>query len=439
MSRSQAIMARFLALHPKKIDLSLDRMRRILPRIGDPQRRLPPVIHVAGTNGKGSTVAFLRAMLEASGRGVHVYTSPHLVRFHERIRLGAAGGGRLVSEDMLADAFQRCEAANGADPITVFEITTAAALLLFAEHPADVLLLEVGLGGRVDATNVVERPAASVITPVSLDHMEYLGDTIGKIAFEKAGILKAGAPVIAAPQSEEGLAVIEATARAVRAGPLLVGGQDFTSFGERGRLVYQDATALLDLPPPGLVGRHQHLNAGTAIATLRAVFGASFPEAAIARGLENVVWPGRLQRLTGDAATEAPAGAEVWLDGGHNADGGRVLAEAMADLEARDPRPLVMIAGMLATKDSAAFLGHFSGRAESLVAVGIAGQDVARPAAEVAAIAAGVGIPAAGAAGLAQAFAAIRARRWRRPPRILICGSLYLAGEALAFDGSPPV
>jgi dihydrofolate synthase / folylpolyglutamate synthase len=428
-------MARFLALHPKKIDLSLDRMHAILPKLGNPHLRLPPTIHVAGTNGKGSTIAFMRAILEAAGKRVHVYTSPHLVRFHERIRLA----GTLVSEDVLAAAFMRCEEANGGAPITVFEMTTAAALLLFAEHPADVLLLEVGLGGRFDATNVIEKPLASVITPVSLDHMEYLGDTISKIAHEKSGILKRGAPAIFAEQSAEGLAVLEADAAKVRAGPLSIGGQDFQSYPEGGRLIYQDTEGLLDLPPPRLGGRHQFLNAGTAIAALRQVFPGLLPEEAYATGLQSVDWPGRLQRLQGHLTRLAPVGAEIWLDGGHNADGGRVLADAIRDLDRRLPRPLTIIAGMLSTKDSSAFLRSFAGLAGDLQAIGITGVDAARPAEDVAAMARGVGLEAATASSLVEAFSRLSAREWTVPPRILITGSLYLAGEVLKADGTIPV
>jgi dihydrofolate synthase / folylpolyglutamate synthase len=434
MADSTTLMARFLALHPKKIDLSLDRMEQILPRIGNPHKKLPPTIHVAGTNGKGSTIAFMRAILEASGLKVHVYTSPHLVRFHERIRLA----GKLVNEDQLVDAFKRCEAANGEEPITIFEMTTAAALLLFSETPADVLLLEVGLGGRYDATNVVSRPVASVITPVSLDHMEYLGDNVPKIALEKAGILKRGSPAIFASQSLEGRVVLEAEARRVRTDEIMIGDQDFQCFEENGRLIYQDTKGLLDLPLPRLPGRHQHLNAGTAIATLRLVFGEKISTEAISKGMQSVDWPARLQRLQGHVLKLAPKGSEVWLDGGHNLDGGRVLSAAMQEIDARNPRPLVMIVGMLATKDSTAFLSNFQPLAEKLYAIGINGQDAARPAAEVAVMAKKCGIPTEVADGLADALARIDDKVWAVPPRILITGSLYLAGEVLAFDGSLP-
>ncbi|MDB5569214.1 MAG: bifunctional folylpolyglutamate synthase/dihydrofolate synthase, partial [Hyphomicrobiales bacterium] len=307
---SDAFMQRFLGLHPKKIDLSLGRTQALLDALGNPERRLPPVVHVAGTNGKGSTTAFMRAMLEADGKRVHVYTSPHLVRFHERIRLA----GALVDEARLAAAFEACERANAGAPITVFEITTVAAFLLFAQVPADVLLLEVGLGGRFDSTNVIERPAATVITPVSIDHVEFLGDTLAKIAFEKAGVLKTGAPAIVSWQEPEAQDVIERQAFRVGA-PVTLAGRDYNCWEERGRLVFEDARGLMDLPAPRLPGRHQFENAATAIAALRAVW-PDFPQRAFEDGLRHVQWPARLQQLTrGALAARAPAGAELWLDG----------------------------------------------------------------------------------------------------------------------------
>src|SRR5689334_18315169 len=328
MESSDALIARFLALHPKTIDLSLGRIQRLLGELGHPERRLPPVIHVAGTNGKGSTIAFMRAILESAGLAVHVYTSPHLVRFHERIRLGRLGGGRYVEEDRLVEALRRCEKVNAGAPITVFEITTAAALLLFSEEPADVLLLEVGLGGRYDATNVVEHPAAAVVTAIGRDHADYLGDTVEQVAVEKAGIFKHGSPAVIAPQDyAEADSVLCAQAEAVGARPILVGGQDFSVHEERGRLVYQDEDGLLDLPRPKLFGRHQLVNAGTAIAALRAAGFGRLDPAAFETGMARVEWPGRLQRLTkGRLPGLMPHGSELWLDGGHNPDGARALA-----------------------------------------------------------------------------------------------------------------
>lgn len=439
MNGSDHFLDRFIALHPKLIDLSLDRIARLLGVMGDPHKRLPPVIHVAGTNGKGSTVAFMRAILEAAGLSVHVYTSPHLVRFHERIRLGAPGGGQFVDEARLVDAFERCEAANAGAPITVFEITTAAAFLLFAENPADVLLLEVGLGGRLDTTNIVENPIATVITPVSMDHAEFLGDTVEKIAREKAGILKRGVPAIVAAQSDEPLGVIEAVAQRVGA-PLFVGGQDFSTHEENGRLVYQDERGLLDLPLPRLTGRHQHINAGTAIAALRHARDLpALPAHAFERGLRTVSWPARLQPLRDGKLTGLlPAGSELWLDGSHNMDGGRVTAAALAEMEEQSPRPLVLIVGMLATKDARGFLHAFEDLTRTVVAVPVAGQKAGRTADDIAVIANILGYDAATAQTVEQALIDVASRTWPRPPRVLITGSLYLAGDVLATNGTVP-
>ncbi len=432
MGSSDTVLARLLALHPKLIDLSLGRILTLLERLGDPQKRLPPVIHVAGTNGKGSTIAFMRAILEAAGLSVHVYTSPHLVRFHERIRLGAPGGGRFVDEAVLVEALERCERANAGDPITFFEITTTVAFLLFAEHQADVVLLEVGLGGRFDATNVIANPACTVVTPVSLDHAEYLGDTVTKIAGEKAGIFKRGAPAVIAPQEPEPTAVLEAA-------KILIGAQDFSVHEAGGRLVYEDGDGLLDLPLPKLAGRHQHVNAGTAIAALRAAGYGGLPSSAFEQGMLNADWPARLQRIArGKLAELVPGRAELWLDGGHNPDGGRVLAQAMADLADRNPAPLVMIAGLLSTKDAGATLRHFKGLAQMLFAVPMQNQLAARPAEEVAGLARAAGLTAEVAGSVEQALREIAARDWSAPPRILICGSLYLAGEVLSANGTLP-
>jgi dihydrofolate synthase / folylpolyglutamate synthase len=436
MTHVDAILARLLALHPKRIDLSLDRMWRILAALGHPERKVPPVIHVAGTNGKGSTVAFMRAMLEAAGRSAHVYTSPNLVRLNERFRLGRAGGGVLVGDDELVATLAECERANGDQPITVFEIETAAGLLLFARHPADVLLLEVGLGGRLDATNVVERPLASVITPVSIDHVDFLGDTLEKIATEKAAILRRGVPAVVSRQTEGPLSVIMARGEEVGA-PLHVAGQDWVAGEERGRLVYQDTDGLLDLPPPRLFGRHQFDNAGTAIAALRAA-RLELPASAFEQGVVAADWPARMQRLaTGTLPPRAPAGSELWLDGGHNADGGRTIAGALADLEERVSRPLVLIVGMLSTKDAEGFLRNFAGLARALIAVPI-GQDKGIAPEALAATARRVGITAQSAPSVEEALAMVCALELEPPPRVLITGSLYLAGAVLAANGTLP-
>jgi dihydrofolate synthase/folylpolyglutamate synthase len=431
------IVARLLALHPKLIDLSLDRMWRLLAAIGHPERRLPPVIHVAGTNGKGSTIAFMRAILEAAGLRVHVYTSPHLVRFNERFRLGRAGEGVLVSDEELARTFEECEQANAGAPITVFEITTAAGLLLFSRHPADVVLLEVGLGGRLDATNVIERPLATVVTPVSFDHAEYLGDSIAKIAAEKAGIFKRDVPAIVAAQPREARAVIERAAARL-AVPIKIAGEDWTATEERGRLVYQDDAGLLDLPAPRLSGRHQFENAGVAIAALRAV--SSFNLApAVFEAVAKAEWPARMQRLSqGRLPGLLPAGSELWLDGGHNADGGRAIANALADLEERVSRPLVLIVGMLASKDAGAFLKNFSGLARGLFAVPIPDQQKSLPAQTIADLARAADIPAQPTAAVEQALASVSELGLDPPPRVMITGSLYLAGAVLKANSTPP-
>jgi len=432
-----AIHARLLALHPKRIDLSLGRIQRMLAALGHPERRLPPVIHVAGTNGKGSTVAFARAILEAAGKRAHVYTSPNLVRLNERFRIARTGGGKFVEDDELADVLSECEARNGDAPITVFEIETAAAFLLFTRHPADFLLLEVGLGGRLDATNVMDKPLASVITRVSLDHRDFLGDTIESIAAEKAGILKPGVPAVIASQTRQALAVIERQAARVKA-PLSIAGESWTATEERGRLVYQDDDGLLDLPAPRLYGRHQFENAGTAIATLR-VGGLKLPPAAFEQGMLRVDWPARMQRLSqGRLAPLLPAESELWLDGGHNADGGRAIAAALADLEERVSRPLILIVGMLSTKDAEGFLRNFTGLARRVITVPIH-QDKALPPAALADIARGIGIPALARDDVESALVTIGKLELAPAPRVLITGSLYLAGEVLDANGTPPV
>lgn len=436
MDQRDAILSRLLDLHPKRIDLSLGRVERLLASLGRPETRLPPVLHVAGTNGKGSTIAFLRAMLEASGARVHVYTSPHLLRFNERIRLGAEGGGRIVEDAPLNAALERCERANAGEPITFFEVTTAAAFLLFSETPADWLLLETGLGGRCDATNVVAAPNATIITSISIDHQEFLGSTVEKIAFEKAGIFKRGAHAIVGYQTEPAAQVLERQARRVGA-PLTIAGRDFHMREEGGRLVFEDEQGLLDLPLPRLAGRHQHENAAAAIAALRAVL-PDLPTAAIENGLTGAEWPARLQRLLrGRIVDLAPLGAEVWLDGGHNEDGGRVLAEAMAEFHDRAPRPLALICGAQVTKDVRALLRHFSGLARSVVAVPVEGEHKSWPPEEVARLARAEGIALAAAArNVEEALQMLGEEEFRQPPRVLIAGSLYLAASVLSANGS---
>jgi dihydrofolate synthase/folylpolyglutamate synthase len=432
------ILARLASLHPKRIDLTLDRMWRILERLDHPEKKIPPVIHVAGTNGKGSTVAFLRAILEAAGLRVHVYTSPHLVRFNERFRLGKAGGGVLVTDDQLRAALDHCEHVNGGEPITIFEIETAAAFQLFAGHPADVVLLEVGLGGRLDATNVIDAPLASVITPIGMDHIEFLGDTLIKIAAEKAGIIKKTVPVVCAEQTAEATAVIEQAAKRARA-PLHAATQDWHVNVERGRLVYSDERGLLDLSAPRLFGRHQFDNAGLAIATLRAIGSLKLEPSAFEQGIARAEWPARMQRLTsGRLVDAAPKDAEVWLDGGHNPDGGRVVADALGDLEERVSRPLVVVVGMMGNKDAGGFLANFAGQTRHIIAVKIPDQDNAMPPDVLADSARHLGMRVETAASVEAALGAIARLAYDVPPRILITGSLYLAGHVLAENGTLP-
>ncbi len=424
-------------LHPKLIDLSLERIARLLERLGSPERRLPPVIHVAGTNGKGSTIAFMRAMLEADGARVHTYTSPHLVRFHERIRL-ATGAGKSadISEAELVELLSRVAAANAGDPMTFFEITTAAAFLAFAEHPADVVLLEVGLGGRLDATNLVPRPALSVITPISLDHTELLAPTLEAIAAEKAGILKPGVAGVVGPQEPEVMDVLAATAAGL-ATRLYVWGDDFDAYEQNGRLVYQGDDRLLDCRLPELLGRHQFANAGLAIAALlHAGLERPVSEAAIDRGLAEVNWPARMTRLNnGVLAAMAGDAAEVWLDGGHNEAAGAALAQFLAELEERAPKPTFLIVGMMQRKDVSGFIEPFRDLAREVLAVPIIGHETgALAVGDLADRISAAGLPVCEASGVIDAIRQIIAVE-PGEKRILICGSLYLAGAVLEFDG----
>ncbi|NOD32079.1 bifunctional folylpolyglutamate synthase/dihydrofolate synthase [Ruegeria atlantica] len=415
---SDAILDRMMALHPKIIDLTLDRVWRLLAALDNPQLKLPPVIHIAGTNGKGSTQAMIRAGLEGAGRSVHAYTSPHLARFHERIRLA----GELISEPELTAVLDECYAANGGENITYFEITTCAALLAFARAKADFTLLEVGLGGRLDATNVIENPAVTVITPVSIDHEQFLGDTLGKIAAEKAGIIKPGVPCIVGPQQDEALEVIEYTAARMGA-PLLVHGQHWHVQEENGRLIYQDETGLRDVPLPNLLGAHQIQNAGAALAVLRHLnMGDDAYEAAVTKA----EWPARMQRMkSGPLVDQAPQ-AEIWLDGGHNAAAGIALADVLTNLP---QKPTHMICGMLNTKDVTGYLAPLAEKATSLTAVSIPGETATLSAEETAAAAARVNLPASTADSVADALKVITDTDPQA--RVLICGSLYLAGKIL--------
>ena len=430
-TRSTAILERLLTLHPKKIDLALDRIQRLLADLGHPEHKLAPVIHVAGTNGKGSVCAFTRAMLEAQGLRVHVHISPHLVRFHERIRIA----GELISEDELAATLEEVERVNAGRPITYFEITNVAMFLAFSRHRADAVVLEVGLGGKFDATNVVDKPAMTIVQPVGLDHLEFLGSDIKSIAAEKAGIIKPHVPVVIGPQEEAALDVILARADRLSA-PAFVFGQDFSAHREHGRMVYQDEMGLLDLPLPRLIGAHQIDNAAVAIAGLRHAKQRWGDEAAIEKGLRSVDWPARLQRLTkGPLISMAPKGAEIWLDGGHNPHCAAAVSRAIADLEEKSDRPLYLICGMLKTKDAVGFLSAFRGLARHVVTVTVPGEGASLGAGALYDLSRQAGLDAAPAEDMEDAMLQLQA--WARahpkepPPRILICGSLYLAGSVL--------
>lgn len=419
---SDVILERMMTLHPKVIDLTLARVERLLATLGNPERRLPPVIHIAGTNGKGSTQAMIRAGLEAAGDRVHAYTSPHLARFHERIRLA----GELISEAALTALLDECVRANGPDEITFFEITTCAAFLGFARTPADWTLLEVGLGGRLDATNVVEKPRLTIITPVSLDHQAFLGDTVTAIAGEKAGIIKRGVPVIVGPQTDEGLAVIEA--RAARMGaPLLAFGQHWHVAEDRGRLVYQDEAGLLDLPLPNLPGPHQVQNAGAAIAALRQL---GRDESACEAAATRAFWPARMQRLRQGPLVDAAPRVELWLDGGHNPAGGEAVAATLARMPKRETH---LICGMLNTKDVTGYMVPLAPHVTRLHAVSIPGEKNTLPAEVTRDAARRAGMDAGTAGSVAEALAGIAAES--PGARVLICGSLYLAGTILRENG----
>jgi dihydrofolate synthase/folylpolyglutamate synthase len=440
-SRAEQEIERLLGIYPRGFDLSLDRIARLLDDLGRPQDRMPPIIHIAGTNGKGSATAFSRALIEASGLSAHVHTSPHLVRWHERYRIGVPGGtGGLATDDQLLDAVLRAEKANSGQPITVFELLTAVMFILFSEHPADAAIVEVGLGGEFDATNVITSPAVSLIMPVAFDHQSWLGNTIAEIAKAKAGIIKRGCPVVIGRQDEQdAMDVLVETAGKAQS-PLKVYGQDYLAYEENGRLVYQDEDGLMDLPLPSLPGRHQYANAAAAI---RAVKSAGFRlrEDVVAQAMKSVSWPARLQRLkSGDLIPFAPVGAEVWLDGGHNPHGGRAVAEAMVAFEERDSRPLYLITGMINTKDPKGYFEAFQGLARKVYTVAIQKSDAGIDPVALAADAAEAGLVAAPASSAAAALSEISAEvdENEKPPRILIGGSLYFAGNILEENGTPP-
>ncbi|POO54725.1 bifunctional folylpolyglutamate synthase/dihydrofolate synthase [Agrobacterium rosae] len=440
-SEAERIIEKLLGLHPKGFDLSLDRITILLEKLGNPHKRLPPIIHVAGTNGKGSVTAFSRALLEAAGLGVHVHTSPHLVNWYERYRLGIRGEkGRYVEDAVLADALERVAAANGGQMITVFEILTAVTFVLFAEHPADAAIIEVGLGGRFDATNVITSPAVSIIMPISLDHQAYLGDSVELIAAEKAGIMKAGSPVVIGHQEyDAALDVLVQTAERLKC-PTAVYGQDYSAHEEFGRMVYQDEFSLVDAPLPRLPGRHQLANAAAAIRAVKAA-GFEVTERMIETAMESVEWPGRLQRIKSGRIVElAPPGSEIWIDGGHNPGAGEVISEAMAGFEEKQARPLFLIAGMINTKDQVGYFKAFADIAQYVFTVPIHGTDAAIDPVVLAHAVFDAGLVAAPTSSIEEALEELTRRLvpGKPAPRILIGGSLYLAGNALALNGTVP-
>lgn len=433
---SDQILARLMALHPKKIDLSLGRMHSILKRLDHPEQKLPPVIHIAGTNGKGSTIATLRAIAEAAGHRVHVYTSPHLVRFNERIRLA----GKLITEDALSVLLERVEAAAGDDPITYFEVTTAAALLAFSETPADLCLLEVGLGGRLDATNVIDHPAAVGITPVSLDHQQFLGETLPEIAAEKAGIIKPGSPLIVGPQQKAGLDIIIKTAERLGVKPRTIDDDWHVEAKSDGSgILYEDWRSVMDLPMPPLIGEHQIKNAAMAIALAQVQTAVNIPESAIRAGLGWVRWPARLQELQNTPYNDIlPKNSDLWLDGGHNPAAGTVIRSFLQGVDPLE-RSVTLILGMMGTKDVAGFLEPLTGLIDRIIAVPIPGEEGAASPANLAAAATDIGINGIVAKDVRSALAAVTEKTHpEKPPLVIIAGSLYLAGRVLRDTGLLP-
>jgi len=422
-----------MRLHPKVIDLSLDRIEGLLVRLDHPERHLPPVIHIAGTNGKGSVIAYLQAMLEAAGKRVQCYTSPHLVRFHERIRLPDG----LIDEARLVALLERCEEANGAAPITFFEVTTAAAFLAFAETPADILLLETGLGGRLDATNVLDKPLLTVLTPVSIDHTQFLGETLQEIAFEKAGILKPGVPAVVGEQKPEALAVLEERASEILA-PLSIAGRDWRMVPSVQGFVFEDSDSNTHYPEPGLIGDFQKQNAALAVAAMKAAGRAdkhfNLEDSALSQGVANASWAARLQRLkTGALVDLLPTDGtwELWLDGGHNPAAGEALSRQLNNWT---DKPLTIIFGMMNTKAATDYLRQIAGAADLLYSLAIPGEANSLSAEEASEAAAAAGFQATPCGSLHDALSKVAANS--RPGRILICGSLYLAGHVLAENGT---
>ena len=437
-SKSARLIKSLEAHYPKGFDLSLRRIEKILDKLGNPQKRLPPIIHIAGTNGKGSTSSFCQRILQEAGYRAHLHTSPHLVNWHERFRIGYKGGSAFVSDDALYNTLKQIAAAVEGKCITIFEILTVAAFLLFNQYPADVIILETGLGGRLDATNVITECATSVITSISFDHEAFLGDTLEKIAFEKAGIIKKGCPVVISKQAfPEVTELLRQAARQQKA-PYAIFGEDFSACAQNNRLLFQDNEAVLDLPVPKLLGQHQIINAGTAITAVKSA-GFSCPQQAIARAMQNTVWSARMQPImAGKLRQFLSPQDELWLDGGHNPGAGEVIRQALLQLHRQRPLPLIVIIGMLARKDVGGYLQHFKDLAQEIFCVTIKDSEASLPAQKLKALAQALNLPAKESASVSQALKSIK-QQWTSPTRILITGSLYLCGEVLEENGTPPL
>ncbi|MEO0327160.1 MAG: folylpolyglutamate synthase/dihydrofolate synthase family protein [Pseudomonadota bacterium] len=433
MSRVQSLIDKLSQHHPKGFDLSLDRILVLLEKLGNPQHKIPSAFHVAGTNGKGSTIAFLRAILEAGEKSVHVHTSPHLVRWNERYRLA----GNLVDDDRLSDAIERVAAANGRQSATVFELLSAVMFVLFSEHKADHSLVEVGLGGRLDATNVIDRPLVSLITPISMDHQAYLGDTIEKIAAEKGGIIKQDGMVVVARQEDSVRDVLDEISRTQRA-QCLFSGQDFDAYADQGRLVFQDENGLMDLPMPALRGEHQIENAALAIAAIR-MADCKLADNAFDKAMTTVTWPGRMERLQDGKLTDRLSNADIWIDGGHNPSAGLAIAAEIIKMNTVAPRKTLMICGMINTKEPSGFFAPFSQIEAEVITVPVAMSEAGIPPQQLSEVAVSCGLHSTPANSLEDGIAnAARRLSRQRDLRILFCGSLYMVGEVLEKNETLP-
>lgn len=438
--KTEALIDHLSQFHPKGYDLSLGRITALLDKLDNPHKTIPPVFHVAGTNGKGSATANLRAILEAGGHSVHVDTSPHLVSFQERFRLGHEKNsniksGKFVSDDMLAEVLGRVADANDGDDITIFELLAATMFVLFHEQAADYSIVEVGLGGRSDCTNVIEAPLVSIITPVSLDHEMHLGNTLAKIAHEKAGIIKAGCPVVIGPQEDEVREVLESAAIDLNC-PMMISGQDFDYYEEAGRFIYQDTMGLLDLPMPNLLGEHQIANSASAIAAVRLV-KCSVSDEAYENAMGNIYWPGRFEKLLpGNLTSLFADSTEIWIDGGHNVAAGKIIATELEKLNRSDSKQLVLICAMLTSKNPEAFFERFTNLNPQVLTVPIISSEYGIETKALAGCATRAGLNVISFDDLVEA---LKYSGEEYPNcRIVICGSLYVVGEALKKNGTPP-